>query len=681
MVEIDGEVRPDIGVISVGCGQGWLHLAPGTTGQVLTAAPGSFVTSAVTGQTYDVGLTWSSASGNVSSVTFTGDGTVLSSTPSSAVTSSGTVTGTLKNQTANAVLAGPTTGADHSPTFRALVTGDLPAGTGTVTSVTFTGDGTVLSSTPTTAVTAGGTLAPSLSTQAANAVLIGPASGVAVAPTFRALAAADLGPAAILAGTAGGQSLTGGTAASDNLTLLTTSNATKGKILFGAGAAYDSVNTRFGIGTQSPAYTAHVQTTAAANKGLVVEGYASQSANLQEWQLSTGAAVASVGPTGVLIQTSAAALESAALATDLLAGGTGWTANGWGGSYPTFSAPGNTNALSNSLAAVASTTYQITYTVTLRTAGTFTLAFGGYTSGNLSASGNIGPTATTTGNLVITPSADFNGSVAVTIQVVTQYNPTYYITASGGANAIEIRSNVSGSNNTYVGKLAGAYTTTGTLNTALGYEALFNSTTAGSNTAVGAQCMQNTSIGTQGVAVGYQAGQLLTSGSQNVAVGYTALAKLTTGSSSTAIGYGALNNVTTQGGQCALGYLAGTVISTGTNNTFLGTLAGQNASQLNSAANTICIGYGVWSTASNQIVIGNSTNASLMIGQGNATPLSRIQFGPNSMLWAAASPTTGTWAEGDICWNTGAAAGGSPGWVCTTGGTSGTWKAMANVGA
>jgi hypothetical protein len=42
--------------------------------------------------------------GTVTSVTFTGDGTVLSSTPSSAVTTSGTLTATLATQTANTVL-------------------------------------------------------------------------------------------------------------------------------------------------------------------------------------------------------------------------------------------------------------------------------------------------------------------------------------------------------------------------------------------------------------------------------------------------------------------------------------------------------------------------------------------------------------------------------------------------
>ena len=65
-------------------------------------------------------------------------------------------------------------------------------GNGTVTSVTFTGDGTVLSSTPSSAVTASGTLSASLNNQNANLVLAGPASGGAAAPTFRSLASADL---------------------------------------------------------------------------------------------------------------------------------------------------------------------------------------------------------------------------------------------------------------------------------------------------------------------------------------------------------------------------------------------------------------------------------------------------------------------------------------------------------
>ncbi len=52
-------------------------------------------------------------------------------------------------------------------------------------------------------------------------------------------------------GVSGGQSVVGGTAASNNLTLSSTTNATKGKIIFGT-SVYDEANNRLGIGTTSP---------------------------------------------------------------------------------------------------------------------------------------------------------------------------------------------------------------------------------------------------------------------------------------------------------------------------------------------------------------------------------------------------------------------------------------------
>lgn len=75
-------------------------------------------------------------SGGVLDISFTPNtGTVTSvglSLPSfitvtnSPITSSGTLTGTLAVQSANTVFAGPTTGADAQPTFRALVIDDIP---------------------------------------------------------------------------------------------------------------------------------------------------------------------------------------------------------------------------------------------------------------------------------------------------------------------------------------------------------------------------------------------------------------------------------------------------------------------------------------------------------------------------------------------------------------------------
>jgi len=51
----------------------------------------------------------------------------------------------------------------------------------------------------------------------------------------------------------------------------------------------------------------------------------------------------------------------------------------------------------------------------------------------------------------------------------------------------------------------------------------------------------------------------------------------------------------------------------------------------------------------------------------------------NKITFGAAAPTTGTWAQGDIVINTGAAASGQVGWVCVTAGTPGTWKTFGVI--
>lgn len=111
---------------------------------------------------------------------------------------------------------------------------------------------------------------------------------------------------ALLAGRAGGQNLSGGTGASATLTLQSTANATKGKILFGT-SAYDEVNNRLGIGTATPGQALVVNTSGnvavtigttgtsgqTATLNLVsgfsgVSGDASISANIAELRLNAG---------------------------------------------------------------------------------------------------------------------------------------------------------------------------------------------------------------------------------------------------------------------------------------------------------------------------------------------------------------------------------------------------------
>jgi len=129
----------------------------------------------------------------------------VSGTP---VTTTGTLTGNFVDQVANTVFAGPTTGVSATPFFRALVAADIPSLIGTYeVPLTF-------------------------------------ASGVT--RTVNTVTN-DL-----ITGKAGGQTIYGGTAASENLTLSSTTNATKGKIILGTSSAYDGTSMFLGIGTTSP---------------------------------------------------------------------------------------------------------------------------------------------------------------------------------------------------------------------------------------------------------------------------------------------------------------------------------------------------------------------------------------------------------------------------------------------
>lgn len=68
-----------------------------------------------------------SSGGTVTSVAYTGDGTIFNSTvPGSPITASGTFIPALLTQLPNIFLAGPTTGSAAVPTFRSIVASDVP---------------------------------------------------------------------------------------------------------------------------------------------------------------------------------------------------------------------------------------------------------------------------------------------------------------------------------------------------------------------------------------------------------------------------------------------------------------------------------------------------------------------------------------------------------------------------
>lgn len=145
-----------------------------------------------------------------------GDLAPLFTTSEATTTTTPALTFTQITKAANLVFAGPAAGGAANPDFRALVTADMPAGTGTVTSFS-AGDLTPLFTTSEATATTTPALTFTQITKAANLVFAGPSGGGAANPDFRALVTADLP-----AGTGTVTSFSAG----DLLPLFTTSEAT-----------------------------------------------------------------------------------------------------------------------------------------------------------------------------------------------------------------------------------------------------------------------------------------------------------------------------------------------------------------------------------------------------------------------------------------------------------------------
>jgi hypothetical protein len=176
--------------------QGTAPTSP-NNGDVWTTSSGLFVR--IAGSTVGPLGTGGGGGGTVTSVALTVP--AIMSVSGSPVTTSGTLAVSLATQTAATVWAGPATGSAAAPTFRALVSTDIPA-LAYVTSVALALPGIfTVSGSP---VTTSGTLTGTLATQTANTVWAGPSSGSAAAPTFRAVASADIATALTTPGPIGG---------------------------------------------------------------------------------------------------------------------------------------------------------------------------------------------------------------------------------------------------------------------------------------------------------------------------------------------------------------------------------------------------------------------------------------------------------------------------------------------
>ena len=228
------------------------------------------------------------------------------------------------------------------------------AGTGTVTSVAMTAPGFL--SVAGSPITAAGTLAVTLATQAKNLVFSGPATGADAAPTFRALsvldlpqAAADLGAADITV------NLTNSHAA--QVTNLTTDGTITAGTFSGAGTSLTGTAASLTAGNA----------TAAADGLTSASGTAPLTLTLGSKALTgsvaaaTGATISVPGTAGVL------PAPPAGTVTDVLRRDLTWGSAGGGGI--TNSASANVVTKSNGTNVVASTITDDATTLTLGNAG------------------------------------------------------------------------------------------------------------------------------------------------------------------------------------------------------------------------------------------------------------------------------------------------------------------------
>ena len=136
------------------------------------------------------------------------------------------------------------------------------------------------------------------------------------------------------------------------------------------------------------------------------------------------------------------------------------------------------------------------------------------------------------------------------------------------------------------------------------------------------------------------------------------------------------------------------VITAGT----LGTLAGVTGTATNATALITCndvsdlrIGQYITIGTDNKYIVHINATTSVVTVHSNisgggytdeAISFTAPTFRKHQLMSKAASaPGSGTWEQGDVVFNSGAAASGTVGWVCTTAGTPGTWKAFGSIAA
>ena len=169
--------------------------------------------------------------------------------------------------------------------------------------------------------------------------------------------------------------------------------------------------------------------------------------------------------------------------------------------------------------------------------------------------------------------------------------------------------------------LATSYSTGNNL-LALGANCLPNVTTANDQIAVGNNLIQGAVSGTfiHIFAFGSYIFNVLTTGTNNLGVGNNVFTALSNASNNVGVGFAVFTSNLTGTYNTAIGSLSGQRVL-GSSNTMLGSNTGQASGDTNTYNNSTALGYGSTITASNQIVLGTTSETVSIPGNVNALKL------------------------------------------------------------
>jgi hypothetical protein len=278
------------------------------------------------------------------------------------------------------------------------------------------------------------------------------------------------------------------------------------------------------------------------------------------------------------------------------------TAIGWGCMYANTSGVDNTAVGSWTLNSNTTGTGNSAFgsgALNLNSTGMYNIAIGEALSSNRSGNSNIA-----VGTLTLGYNNTGNSNVAVGATALAYSTNASNIVAVGDSALLYNTASF----NTAIGSKTLLSNTSGYQNTSLGFQGLYNNTTGFNNTAAGYKALFTNQAGGNNAAFGSEALYYNSSGSDNTASGNYALYSNTTGNFNTGTGMYSLYFNTSGSGNCTYGFEAMLNNTTGTNNTSVGDYSGTSGSNL---TNTSAIGYNALASASNSVVIGNSSVTSI----------------------------------------------------------------------